>query len=92
MSNTITPEERQGWISKYKKAHDKLDRLCAALAFLSCITDADCSQRLELDADQRTGLSSLLSILTDQLADNFYERLPYPDDFAELCKGGQGND
>lgn len=85
MADTITPEERQSWISKYKRAHGELDKLYGALEFLSGITDADCAQSLEMNAEQRSGLSALLSILANQLADNLYERMPYPKDFAELC-------
>lgn len=94
MSNFITPEERQEWISKYKIGHEKIDKVCAAMDFLSRIAVADSDRKLELDTEHRIGLAALFSILSDQLSDSLYDRLPYPDDLAELCKshGGQADD
>lgn len=90
----ISTTERKQIIAEYSKAWRNFSDIYTALTFLSKITDADCVQTLELNADQRSGLSVLLAILAKHFSENLYDGLPVPEDFSKLCggNGGQAND
>lgn len=94
MSIQTLPIDRQLLIDRYERAYKSLDKIAAALDFLSRIAETDSDQKLELETEHRIGLAALFSILSDQLSDNLYDRLPTPNVISKLCggKGGQSND
>lgn len=82
-------DNRAKWIESYEQAHCQLDRLQAQLAaIVFLLKSSESDDILEFDPTVREGLRIILGGISAELAQSFYERLPLPDKFAELCNGG----
>lgn len=95
MSCSISPKMRQEWITAYKEAYGQLSKAQAVLTAVVVLLKGDgINDDLTMDPSAREGLYLLLNNLSADMAVAFYDNLPDPKLFAELCNGngGQGDD
>ena len=83
-------QKQQKWIESYKSAYDQMDRAQAKLSTIAFLLSMVLKHtEIELDPSASEGLSCLLNEIASEMSESFYEKMPLPPVFADLCTGAK---